>query len=136
MRLPTGHPLGIAPLVVWIPGYRPGPGLVLPELPVGIPLVDGHATKTYDLVLVDRPPAHVGDETLPDAALVEPDVERMGLAIPAVEVTYDGHCRRVRRPYGEVNTLPVEYGACVVAEVQVGIVAGALLEVTDHLVGE
>src|SRR6185369_11124945 len=65
-------------------------------------LLAPHAVEAEDLVLVAGARLDTGDEQLPDAGVAQ-RTQRVGAAVPEVEVADDSYAPRVRRPDGEAH---------------------------------
>ena len=99
------EPFFVFPVVVEIPHDRRGLGRGFPADGVRVALVEALAVVHGDVVLIHGALADVGDEALPDAALVPAGQQDVALRIPRIERTGDRHLSGVRCPYGEVGTL-------------------------------
>ena len=98
---PPAHPLGVAPLVAVDAGDARGRlGRLLRPEGVGVRLEEGLPVAGLDAVLVAVALGGAGDEALPDPARRRAG-ERVGLAVPAVEVAHHADGRDVRAPHGE-----------------------------------
>ena len=103
---PAPEPLAIAPFIRELPHYRGGAWRHLAIESEWIALVDGvGCVPRDDVILVQRAGAHAAYERFPDARGIRSRLQTLGGGAPAVEITYNGYGRRIRRPNAEVSTL-------------------------------
>ncbi len=134
--LAAGHPFVVLPGMVQRPDARGGTRRLFPCEGVRIAFLDrSPLLMRFDVVLVAVAVARLRHEPLPHARAVVPDLERMAVVIPAVEVADDAHARRVGCPHPEPGTRHAIDMAGMRAELVVQAAVAAFLEKVDVVIG-
>ena len=99
------HPLAVLPVMAGDVGHDAGRQRAQFECKaVRVGLLYGIGVKArVDGIFIERALPHARREALPDAQVVVSAVHRVGVAVPAVEISDDRDSQRVGRPDGEVD---------------------------------